>query len=616
MMVFLKKLHKWVGLLIGIQVLLWLLSGLVMSLLDPAKVSGQQWVRHLEHETQTLPKHRLLEPDQLSAEQLSGATSIRLQMIRGLATYRISRADGVTLVNASDGSVILFNKRDAERLARQDFTGKGEIVSIESGVAPDMETRTRIGPYWRVNFSDGAHTSLYISTATGKILDRRNSYWRVFDFFWMLHIMDYAGRQNFNNTLIIVVALTAIWLGLSGFLLLFGSFKRKDFNFLRLLRKRDEVLVTLIDPVVSTPQQVRLQQGGNLFLSLAANNITLPSNCGGGGSCGLCLVQMESSELSAPNAAEREHIPAHLLQQGFRLACQHEVTHSITLRLAEGTIASKGITATVREARYVTPFIKEILLECDQPLSYAAGSYFQIRVPAHEIVLKPPEIPSEYQQDWDGVRYSPQSSSSAPLRRAYSAANYPGEFGNSLLFNVRFQPPPAGQADIPIGTGSAWVHSLAVGDTVELSGPYGHFHAQDTAREMVFIGGGAGLGPLRSIILDQLVNKTSSRTISLWYGARNRRELFYQEVFDQLALDHDNFSWTAVLSGQEPDEHWQGPRGMVHQFALEKYLAGHPNIDECEFYICGPPAMLMATLEMLAELGVQPAAIRYDDFGN
>jgi len=325
MMVFLKKLHKWVGLLIGIQVLLWLLSGLVMSLLDPAKVSGQQWARHLEHETQTLPKHRLLGPDQLSAEQLSGALSIRLQMIRGQATYRISRADGVTLVNATDGSVVLFDKRDAERLARQDFTGKGEIVSIESGVAPDMETRTRIGPYWRVNFSDSAHTALYISTTTGDMLDRRNSYWRVFDFFWMLHIMDYAGRQNFNNTLIIAVALIAIWLGLSGFILLFGSFKRRDFNFLRLLHKRNEVLVTLIDPVVSTPQQVRLQQGGNLFLSLAANNITLPSNCGGGGSCGLCLVQMESSELSAPNAAEREHIPTgrrHHCIKGNQCHCQ------------------------------------------------------------------------------------------------------------------------------------------------------------------------------------------------------------------------------------------------------------------------------------------------------
>jgi len=616
MMVFLKKLHKWVGLLIGIQVLLWLLSGLVMSLLDPAKVSGQQWALQIEQEAQALPRGPLREPDQLTAEQLSGAVSIQLQMIRGLATYRIRRADGVTLVNATDGSVIRFDQQYAEILALQDFIGAGEIISIQSGVAPDRETRARSGPYWRVDFSDKVYTSLYISATTGEILDRRNSYWRVFDFFWMLHIMDYAGRQNFNNTLIIVVALIAIWLGLSGFLLLFGSFTRKDFNFLRLLRKHEEVLVTLIDPVVSTPQQVRLQRGGNLFLSLAAQNVTLPSNCGGGGSCGLCLVQMESSELSPPNAAERDHIPEHLLQQGFRLACQHEVAHSITLRLAEGTIASKGSPAVVRSTRYVTPFIREILLECEQPLNYAAGSYFQISIPVHEIILDRPEIPSEYQRDWESVNYAPQSSSSAPLRRAYSAANYPGEFGNGLLFNVRFQPPPAGQPELPVGTGSAWVHALAVGDTVELSGPYGHFHAQDTAREMVFIGGGAGMGPLRSIILDQLVNKASSRTISFWYGARNRREFFYQGIFDQLALKHENFSWTTALSNPDPDEQWQGPSGFIHQVVLDSYLANHPDLDSCEFYICGPPAMLMATLEMLAELGVQPAAIRYDDFGN
>jgi Na(+)-translocating NADH:ubiquinone oxidoreductase F subunit len=537
-------------------------------------------------------------------------------MIRGVATYRISRADGVTLINATNGSVIRFDKRDAERLARQDFVGEGDIVSIESGVAPDQETRTRQGPYWRVNFSDKANSSLYISTATGRILDRRNSYWRVFDFFWMLHIMDYSGRQDFNNPLIIIVALISIWLGLSGFILLFGSFTRKDFNFLKLLRKRDEVLVTLIDPVVSTPQQVRLKHGGNLFLSLAANNITLPSNCGGGGSCGLCLVQMETSELSSPNAAEEDHIPKHLLQQGFRLACQHEVEHSITLKLAEGTSASKGITATVKSTRYVTPFIREILLECDGPLSYAAGSYFQLQIPAHELEFKPTGIPGEFQADWDSVRYSPQSSSKTPMRRAYSAVNFPKEIKNCLLLNVRFQPPPSGQENIPVGTGSAWVHSLTIGDTVELSGPYGHFNAQDTEREMVFIGGGAGMGPLKSIILDQLVNKSSNRTLSFWYGARNRREIFYQEIFDQLALDHDNFSWTIALSDQDPDEHWQGPKGMIHQLVLENHLAKHPDINDCEFYICGPPAMLMATLEMLAELGVQPSAIRYDDFGN
>ncbi len=615
-MTLLKKLHKWVGLLIGIQVLLWLLSGLMMSLLDPAKVSGQQWARLIDREPQALPGNLLLEPNQLPAKYLDGALDLRLQTIRGLATYRVTRADGVSLLNASDGSLIRFGRGDAERLARQDFTGQGEIISIKSGMAPDRETRTRTGPYWQVNFSDKVHTSLYISVAAGEILDRRNSYWRVFDFFWMLHIMDYAERQNFNNTLIIIIALTAIWLGLSGFILLFTSFRRSDFNFLRFSHQHNGAVVTLIDPSVSTPQQVRLKQGGNLFLSLASNNVTLPSNCGGGGSCGLCLVQMESAELSMPNAAELNHIPGHLLQQGFRLACQHEVEHSITLRLADGTIASNGLTATVGKTRYVTPFIKEILLEYDRPLSYAAGSYFQITIPAHETVFKPVGMPGEYQQDWDSLCYSPHSSLRSPMRRAYSAANYPGESGNSLLFNVRFQPPPAGQPNIPVGTGSAWVHSLAVGDTVELSGPYGHFHAQDTMREMIFIGGGAGMGPLRSIILDQLLNKAGGRIISFWYGARNYRELYYQETFDQLALDHDNFSWTAVLSDQEPDERWQGPRGMIHQVVLENYLARHPDPGNCEFYICGPPAMLMATLEMLAERGVRSVAIRYDDFGS
>ncbi len=615
MTVFLKKLHKWVGLLIGVQVLLWLISGLMMSLLNPAKVSGQQWTRHIEAEPQVLPDDLLLEPRQLPAEYLESALGIRLQTIRGLATYRINRADGVILIDAKNGSVIHFNKQDAENLARQDFTGRGEIISIHSGMAPDQETRTRAGPYWRVNFSDKTHTSLYISAATGEILERRNSYWRVFDFFWMLHIMDYAGRQNFNNTLIIVVALIAIWLGLSGFILLFTSFKRSDFNFLKLWRKRNEVLVTLIDPLVSTPQQIRLQPGGNLFLSLAANNVTLPSNCGGGGGCGLCLVQMESAELTAPNAAEQDHIPGHLLQRGFRLACQHTVEHSVTLRLAKGTIASKRIIATVRKTRYVTPFIKEILLECDRPLSSAAGSYFQITIPAHEIVLKPVELPNVYQRDWDHVQYSPHSSLRTPIRRAYSAASYPGELGDSLLFNIRFQPPPTGQPDIPVGVGSAWVHSLSMGDTLELSGPYGHFHAQNTMREMVFIGGGAGMGPLRSIILDQLFNKSSARTMSFWYGARKCPDVFYRATFDQLALDHDNFSWTVALSDPEPDEQWTGPIGMIHQIVLEKYLAGHPDTGNCEFYICGPPAMLMATLEMLAERGVQPAAIRYDDFG-
>jgi len=591
MMQFLKKLHKWVGLLIGIQIFLWLLSGLMMSLLDPAKVSGKQWSRALAGETRVLPGGTLLGLEDLSLGQLAMVQSIRLVVHKGQPVYRVSHADGITLVNAKDGSVIAYDQAAAEKLAVDDYNGDGEIHSVESGLAPDLETRDHSGPYWRINFSDEVHTSIYVSSSTGAILERRNSFWRVRDFFWMLHIMDYSGRNDFNNILIIIIALIAIWLGISGFILLFDSFKWRDFNFLGKLRHRHDVIVTLIDPAVSTPQQVRLRHGGNLFLSLAANNVTLPSNCGGGGSCGLCLVQMESSELSAPNSSEKSHIPTHLLDEGYRLACQHELDHSITLRLAEGTIAAHPITATIRKTRKVTPFIREITLDCGQPLVYASGSFFQVNIPAH-----------------DGT--------GTPLRRAYSAVNYAGEVDNGLLLNVRFQPAPVDKPDALTGIGSTWLHSLQEGDTLSLSGPYGHFHAQDTQREMIFIGGGAGMGPLRSIILDQLQNRSSHRQISFWYGARNRSEIFYADTFDQLALEHKNFSWIVALSEATPEDQWQGPDGFIHQHVLENYLANHPYISDCEFYVCGPPAMLMATLEMLTELGVEPDAIRYDDFGN
>ena len=339
MMVFLKKLHKWVGLLIGIQVLLWLLSGLMLSLLDPTKVSGEQWALESSHAPQTIHDGKLLEPNELTAEQLDGALSISLEVRRGQQVYRIRRSESTSLVNASDGSVIVTDEQDARVLAQQDFTGNGEITSIESGAAPDMETRNSTGAYWRVNFSDKAHTSIYISESTGDILERRNSHWRVFDFFWMLHIMDYSGHEDINNALIIIVALIAIWLGVSGFILLFGSFNRHDFWFLNILGKRVDAVITLIDPALASPQKVRLRKGSNLFVTLATHHINLPSNCGGGGECGKCRVKIEAADLPEANSVELGLVPKPLRNQGYRLACQQEVKNNITLHLPKGTLA-------------------------------------------------------------------------------------------------------------------------------------------------------------------------------------------------------------------------------------------------------------------------------------
>lgn len=233
MKVFLKKLHKWVGLAIGIQLLLWLSSGVMMAQLDPDRVSGHEWAGSSHTEPQQARFIDLLEPSQLPSEQIKNAIGIRLEMNLGIPVYRIRHTDGETLLNAIDGSEITFDRRFAERLASADFIGKGDIESIGSGQAPDIETRNSQGPYWRVNFSDRYSTSIYISASNGEILERRNSYWRVRDFFWMLHIMDYSTRSNFNNSIILTVALISIWLGISGFILLFYSFRRRDFEFLR-----------------------------------------------------------------------------------------------------------------------------------------------------------------------------------------------------------------------------------------------------------------------------------------------------------------------------------------------------------------------------------------------
>lgn len=338
----LKKLHKWIGLLIGLQVMLWLLSGLVISLLDPEKVSGKRWARNSQAEAPPLGTGTpLLEPAELPAGLLNDALGIDLTTRRGKPVYRIRRVGGEVLADATDASIVSTGKVEAGEIARRDFSGDGEIVSIEHGMAPDMETRDSNGAYWRVNFSDPVNTAIYVSESSGNILERRNLYWRVRDFFWMLHIMDYPGREDINNPIVITTALTAVWLGISGFLLLFGSFKRHDFYFLNMPGRTGKATITLHDPARGSPQQLRLRKGSNLFLTLATHDINLPSICGGGGECGKCRVRFEAAEPPEANDVELGLIPKRLRQQGYRLACQHEVACDASIHVPANTLSAE-----------------------------------------------------------------------------------------------------------------------------------------------------------------------------------------------------------------------------------------------------------------------------------
>ena len=278
----------------------------------------------------------------MPVELLDDALAINLDLKAGTPVYRIRRVDGTSLVNAYDGTVTTTTRKDAEILARKDFTGDGDIESVIRGTAPDLETRDSIGEYWRVNFSDRANTSIYVSVSSGDILERRNSYWRVSDFFWSLHIMDYSGHEDINNALLISVALIAVWLGLSGFILLFGSFNRHDFHFLNILGKHELVIVTLSDPQTGATHQLKLRKYSNLFNSLAGHDVNLPSICGGGGECGKCRVKMEASDLPAASAIELGLIPKRLRERGYRLACQHELRNALTLHLTGDALVSEN----------------------------------------------------------------------------------------------------------------------------------------------------------------------------------------------------------------------------------------------------------------------------------
>ena len=362
---------------------------------------------------------------------------------------------------------------------------------------------------------------------------------------------------------------------------------------------------------------VRTQAGTMLLSTLAEHDVLVPSACGGQGSCGLCLVTVRSGG-GAPLPTEASHLSTAQRRAGVRLACQLKVKQDLDLELPPEIFASRRWRCRVRSNRSVGTFIKELVLELPEGESvpFRAGGYVQVERPAGTVKWAGFDIPPPFREHWDRLGlWSLVSTVDEPVNRAYSMANYPGETG-IIMLNVRVAPPPPRAApDTPPGVVSSYVFGLSPGDEVTIAGPFGEFFARETDAEMMFIGGGAGMAPLRSHIFDQLLRLHSGRTITFWYGARSLEEAFYVDEFDALAAEHDNFRWTLALSEPRPEDAWTGPTGFVHEVALQRYLLQHPAPEDVEYYLCGPPPMLRACLEMLENLGVEPGSIFFDDFG-
>jgi Na+-transporting NADH:ubiquinone oxidoreductase subunit F len=369
---------------------------------------------------------------------------------------------------------------------------------------------------------------------------------------------------------------------------------------------------------INDERDIAVPAGGRLMGSLAAAGIFVPSACGGGGTCGQCRVKvLEGGGSLLPTEASL--ISKREAAAGERLACQVPVSQDMSIRVPEEVFGVRKWECRVRSNDNVATFIKELIVELPEgeTLDFRAGGYIQIECPPHRLKYSEFDIGEEFIEDWE--RYGLldlESVVTEPTTRAYSMASYPEE-NDIIMLNVRIAtPPPNVMHKVPTGIMSSYIFNLKPGDTCTVSGPYGEFFARETDNEMVFIGGGAGMAPMRSHIFDQLKRLNSKRRISFWYGARSLREAFYVDEFDKLEKDHENFSWHLALSDPLPEDNWTGLEGFIHEVLYEHYLKDHPAPEDCEYYMCGPPMMIAAVNRMLDGLGVEPENILFDDFGN
>ena len=367
---------------------------------------------------------------------------------------------------------------------------------------------------------------------------------------------------------------------------------------------------------INGEKTIAVQAGDKLLQTLSAAGLFLPSACGGGGSCAQCKCIINDGGGSML-PTEEAHFTRREALEGWRLSCQTPVKQDMKVQVPEEVFVVKRWECTVESNPNVATFIKELTLKLPEgeDVAFRAGGYVQLECPPHHLKYSDFNIDEEYKGDWEHFNFfEHESIVTEPVIRAYSMANYPEEKG-IVKFNIRIATPPPRSKGIVPGQMSSYVFSLKPGDKVTVYGPFGEFFARDTENEMIFVGGGAGMAPMRSHIFDQLKRINSKRKISFWYGARSLRECFYSEEYDALAADNDNFDWHLALSDPQAEDEWNGLTGFIHNVLFEQYLKDHEAPEDCEYYMCGPPMMNAACIKMLNDLGVENENIMLDDFG-
>ena len=381
------------------------------------------------------------------------------------------------------------------------------------------------------------------------------------------------------------------------------------------LLPQGEMTITVND---EEDKKFKVGSGGTLLSALANETIYLPSACGGGGTCAMCKCQvLDGGGGILPT--ETGHISRSEAKENWRLACQVKVKEDMNIHVPDEIFSIRKWECTVKSNENVATFIKELVLDLPEGenLNFQAGGYIQIDIPEYRnLLFKDFDVEDEYHPDWDKYKvWNLVANNDEPIFRAFSMANHPAE-GNRIMLNVRIAtPPPPLWNDVPPGLASSYIFNLKPGDKVTISGPYGEFFIKETDREMVYIGGGAGMAPMRSHLFHLFQTLKTGRKVSFWYGARSVREMFYDDHFKDLADQFSNFNYQVALSDAMEEDNWKGSTGFIHQVLHDEYLSKHDDPTEVEYYMCGPPPMINAVEGMLDSLGVEPGMIAYDSFG-
>lgn len=402
---------------------------------------------------------------------------------------------------------------------------------------------------------------------------------------------------------IAIIVFTSVLLGLVFMILLASSYLTKSGD-VQLMINEDSDNKLVVPPT------------GTLLSALAEQKILIPSACGGGGTCAMCRVHVTSGagEISP---VEDGHLSRSEKREGVRLACQVKVRNDMELKLPEELFSIKDFDVEVVSNRNVATFIKEIVFKLKEGdvMDFKAGGYIQIEVPEGTYRFKDFDIQDQYREDWDHFKlWDLKTTVGEPVQRAYSMASHPAEKG-LIKLNIRIATPPPNVEGVQPGLCSSYIFNLKAGDKAKLSGPYGEFFINETEREMCYIGGGAGMAPMRSHIFHLFHTQETHRKVSFWYGARSKKEMFYEDDFDQISSKFSNFSWNVAMSDPKEEDNWTGYTGFIHKVLFDEYLKNHEDPTEIEYYLCGPPMMISAVTSMLDEIGVEPDMIRYDSFG-